>query len=45
VEAGIVGGLEVDVKGIAEGSPVIVGPYQTLRELQEGRLSRETQRG
>jgi HlyD family secretion protein len=36
VEAGIIGGLDIEVDGVSEGSSVIVGPFQVLRELQDG---------
>jgi HlyD family secretion protein len=36
VTAGVIGGLDIEVHGVAEGSPVISGPYQALRELQDG---------
>ena len=36
VTAGIIGGLDVEVTGIAPGSRVIVGPFQLLRELKDG---------
>ena len=38
VTAGVIGGLDIEVSGVAEGSPVISGPYQALRELQDGIL-------
>jgi HlyD family secretion protein len=38
VTAGVIGGLDIEVRGITEGSPVISGPYQALRELQDGVL-------
>lgn len=38
VEIGIMGGLDVEVKGLKEGTPVIVGPFQALRELKDGTL-------
>jgi HlyD family secretion protein len=38
VTAGVIGGLDIEVHGVAEGSPVISGPYQALRELQDGVL-------
>jgi HlyD family secretion protein len=38
VTAGVIGGLDIEVHGVAEGSPVINGPYQALRELQDGVL-------
>jgi HlyD family secretion protein len=34
--AGVIGGLDIEVRGITEGSPVISGPYQVLRELRDG---------
>jgi HlyD family secretion protein len=36
VEAGIIGGLDIEVDGVSEGSSVVVGPFQVLRELQDG---------
>jgi HlyD family secretion protein len=36
VIAGIIGGLDVEVTGIATDSRVIVGPFQLLRELKDG---------
>jgi hypothetical protein len=36
VTAGVIGGLDIEVEGLAEGTPVISGPYQALRELQDG---------
>jgi HlyD family secretion protein len=36
VTTGVIGGLDIEVAGIAAGIPVISGPYQVLRELQEG---------
>ena len=36
VETGIIGGIEIEVVGVAEGAPVVVGPFQTLRELRDG---------
>jgi HlyD family secretion protein len=36
VTPGVIGGLEIEVSGVNEGSEVIVGPYQALRELQDG---------
>jgi HlyD family secretion protein len=38
VTAGVIGGLDIEVEGVAEGSPVISGPYQALRELEDGVL-------
>jgi HlyD family secretion protein len=36
VQPGIIGGLDIEVSGVPEGTEVIVGPYQVLRELQAG---------
>jgi HlyD family secretion protein len=36
VETGIIGGLEIEVAGIAAGDEVVVGPYQVLRDLADG---------
>ena len=38
VTAGVIGGLDIEVDGLAEGSPVISGPYQVLRDLPDGAL-------
>lgn len=36
VEAGIIGGIRMEVNGIEPGTSVVVGPYQALRALQDG---------
>jgi HlyD family secretion protein len=36
VTAGVIGGLDVEVSGIAPGTSVIVGPFQLLRDLKDG---------
>lgn len=36
VTTGVIGGLEIEVAGVAEGTPVIVGPFLALRALQPG---------
>jgi multidrug efflux pump subunit AcrA (membrane-fusion protein) len=36
VTTGIIGGLDIEVAGVAPGTPVVVGPFQTLRELVDG---------
>ena len=38
VTAGVIGGLDIEVGGIPEGTSVISGPYQVLRDLQDGAL-------
>jgi len=36
VETGIVGGLDVEVRGLTEGATLVVGPYAALRQLADG---------
>ena len=36
VTTGAIGGLDVEVSGIAEGTRVIAGPFQVLRTLEDG---------
>ena len=36
VSSGVIGGLDVEVDGLAEGTPIVVGPYQALRDLKDG---------
>jgi HlyD family secretion protein len=36
VEAGMIGGLEIEVKGVPEGRELVVGPWQALKDLQDG---------
>ena len=38
VTSGVIGGLNIEVSGIAEGAVVVTGPYQVLRELTDGQL-------
>lgn len=38
VTSGVIGGLDIEVTGIDEGTTVITGPYQVLRELKDGAL-------
>jgi HlyD family secretion protein len=45
VEAGMIGGLEIEVKGIAEGREIVIGPWQALRDLQDGARLRPTRPG
>jgi HlyD family secretion protein len=45
VEAGMIGGLEIEVKGIAEGREIVIGPWQVLRDLQDGVRLRPTRPG
>ncbi len=44
VRTGIIGGLEIEVEGITEGTPVVTGPFQALRELREGERARRASR-
>ncbi|MDE3154033.1 MAG: efflux RND transporter periplasmic adaptor subunit [Acidobacteriota bacterium] len=36
VRTGIIGGLDIEVSGVKAGTPVVVGPYQVLRNLTDG---------
>jgi HlyD family secretion protein len=36
VTTGIIGGLTVEIDGVPEGTPIIAGPFQVLRELRDG---------
>jgi HlyD family secretion protein len=36
VETGVIGGLDIEIRGIDPGTPVVAGPFQTLRELKDG---------
>ncbi len=40
VTTGVIGGLDMEIDGVAEDTPVITGPYQVLRDLQDGALVR-----
>jgi HlyD family secretion protein len=41
VTTGVIGGLDIEVNGIDEGTLVISGPYQVLRDLSDGVLVRQ----
>lgn len=45
VTSGIIGGLDIEVSGVPEGERLVIGPYQTLRELQDGALVRASTPG
>jgi HlyD family secretion protein len=45
VRTGIIGGLDMEVSGLAPGTPIIVGPFQTLRELTDGAAVRAATAG
>ena len=36
VTTGIIGGLSIEVDGMAEGTSIVSGPFQVLRELKDG---------
>jgi hypothetical protein len=36
VKTGIIGGLSIEVEGVAEGAEIVSGPFQALREIQTG---------
>ena len=36
VKTGIIGGLSIEVSGVAEGTEIVSGPFQALRELRDG---------
>lgn len=38
VETGVIGGLDVEAKGLPEGTTVVLGPFQALRDLKDGTL-------
>ena len=40
VTTGIIGGLDIEVEGVEEGTPIVVGPYQVLRTLEDGEAVR-----
>jgi HlyD family secretion protein len=43
VTAGIIGGLEIEVSGVEANTPIVIGPFQTLRTLQDGAAVRANQ--
>ena len=36
VSSGVIGGLDIEVDGIGEGTTIIIGPYQALRGMKDG---------
>jgi HlyD family secretion protein len=36
VITGIIGGLTIEVDGVPEGASIVAGPFQVLREIQDG---------
>lgn len=45
VTSGIIGGLDIEVTGIPDGESIVTGPYQVLRELEDGALLSVTAAG
>jgi HlyD family secretion protein len=41
VKTGIIGGLEIQVEGVAAGTLIVAGPFQLLRTLQDGLALRQ----
>jgi HlyD family secretion protein len=45
VETGMIGGLEIEVKGgLSEGREIVAGPWQSLKDLQDGAAIRTQRR-
>jgi HlyD family secretion protein len=40
VTTGLIGGLNIEVTGVNEGTTIVVGPFQALRDLQNGQAVR-----
>ncbi len=40
VQTALIGGLDMEVSGIADATPVVSGPYQALRDLADGQAVR-----
>lgn len=40
VKPGAIGGLDIEVEGLSERTPIVVGPFQVLRELRDGEAVR-----
>jgi HlyD family secretion protein len=40
VATGLIGGLDIEVTGLNDGTPVVTGPFQALRELKDGQAVR-----
>ena len=43
VKTGIIGGLQIEIEGVAEGTEIVSGSIQALRDLQDGAPIRRTQ--
>jgi len=40
VTTGLIGGLDIEVSGVDEGTAVVTGPFQALRDLKDGQAVR-----
>jgi HlyD family secretion protein len=40
VTTGLIGGLDIEVTGLNDGTPVVTGPFQALRELKDSQTVR-----
>ena len=40
VSTGLIGGLDIEVSDLTEGTPIVTGPFQALRDLQDGQAVR-----
>ena len=40
VTTGLIGGLDIEVSGVSEGTAVVTGPFQALRDLKDGQAVR-----
>lgn len=38
VTAGVIGGLDIEVRGVEAGTSIVTGPFQVLRTLEDGAL-------
>lgn len=45
VKTGIVGGLDLEIRGLKEGTAIVAGPFQALREMRDGTAVRPRQDG
>ena len=44
VTTGIIGGLQIEIDGVPEGTSIAIGPMQVLRDLQDGAFVRAADR-
>jgi HlyD family secretion protein len=40
VTTGLIGGLDIEVSGVTEGTVIVTGPFQALRDLKDGQAVR-----